>query len=638
MKKALFILSLITFSLANYSQNLIVGLTNPNEVKTISSGNHFYDTVIVVQNGSLKIEGGVFKTKVLAVANNGKLEVENSDIQINKAIYCNDYGKVMITDSITLACDILLNKNAEIQINAANVHIPMTYKNQYSWFAAGNAELNIDSCSFDLGSGALSGGFSGNSSFIQTNTTYNSSILPMTISLSNQSKTYIDNCMGGMELVLYDSAKLDIKDSRTFVIWYTFDEGQTASYTLPPNNSVFDTMASDITSKYEFPGNAIVSNVNLNVSIENTARIYWGLISRENSDVIINNSNLIACGLFFDGNADEKVSGFKNNLYYTNYTTQLSDRNIVLKNSRIAAWNFYTAEKAHLVIEDCYYGESLTFGESKIDIYNSTCDGTGGYWGGQQNSEHNVYHSILKRKNGSDILVNIDGNNISRLFDSEIDGDIIINENANMFLYNTDYNTTPVVNDNGYFLSLEVDTFYMRDFEEEIEVFSKTIRGANNNSKITRYIFEYSDLDSTNRSLLKDSSALDIDLNGTLGLFNDKIGIQYRSHLLWTTVFVDSVKAFEFSDLVRYDVWESIEENQNSNITIFPNPTQDIFTIQLENNEVFQQVEIFNIEGKLLKSEFNNQTIDVSGFPEGDYLIRVKTDKSIYHSKIIKTQ
>jgi hypothetical protein len=105
-------------------------------------------------------------------------------------------------------------------------------------------------------------------------------------------------------------------------------------------------MASDITKKYEFPGNATVSNVNLDVSIENTEWIYWGLISRENSDVIINNSNLIACGIFFDGNADEKVSGFKNNLYYTNYASQLSDRNIVLKKFQNSSLEFLYSRKS----------------------------------------------------------------------------------------------------------------------------------------------------------------------------------------------------------------------------------------------------------------------------------------------------
>jgi hypothetical protein len=283
----------------------------------------------------------------------------------------------------------------------------------------------------------------------------------------------------------------------------------------------------------------------------------------------------------------------------------------------------------------------LTFGESKIDIYNSTCDGTGGYWGGQQDSEHNVYHSILKREKGSAILVNIDGNNISRLFDSEIDGEIIINENAKMFLYNTHYNKTPVVNDNGYFLSMEVGTGYGFDHKNgnDIIVKAKEFQGFQNDSKVTRFILELSNIDSLKRTVLVDSSGLDIDLNDTLATipFWWMDWLNNGENLLWITIYVDSIKAFEYGDVIRI-IWLGLEENQNSNITVFPNPTKDIFTIQTQNNERVQQVEIFNMEGKLLKSDFNNQTIDVSGFPEGDYLIRVKTDKSIYQTKIIKAK
>lgn len=74
-----------------------------------------------------------------------------------------------------------------------------------------------------------------------------------------------------------------------------------------------------------------------------------------------------------------------------------------------------------------------------------------------------------------------------------------------------------------------------------------------------------------------------------------------------------------------------------SRVNIFPNPTNGYFSISLESES---SIEIFNLLGQslfTLENVSNNQTIDISSFVSGTYLIKIttKTSTPIYR-KVIK--
>lgn len=74
-----------------------------------------------------------------------------------------------------------------------------------------------------------------------------------------------------------------------------------------------------------------------------------------------------------------------------------------------------------------------------------------------------------------------------------------------------------------------------------------------------------------------------------------------------------------------------------STVNIFPNPTNGYFSISLESES---SIEIFNLLGQnlfTLENVSNNQTIDISSFVSGTYLIKIttKTSTPIYR-KVIK--
>jgi len=81
--------------------------------------------------------------------------------------------------------------------------------------------------------------------------------------------------------------------------------------------------------------------------------------------------------------------------------------------------------------------------------------------------------------------------------------------------------------------------------------------------------------------------------------------------------------------------------NVNTNISIYPNPTKGIFTIEIENiNETESFIHIYNNIGILLyKEKMGNKNkfpIDLSTFTNGLYQIEIIQGETINFKKIIK--
>ena len=67
------------------AQNLVVGFTDPNEILNLSSGSYTYDTVFVVNNGTLNItnQTQLVVNDIIATTGTSDLTVSNSSFEIN---------------------------------------------------------------------------------------------------------------------------------------------------------------------------------------------------------------------------------------------------------------------------------------------------------------------------------------------------------------------------------------------------------------------------------------------------------------------------------------------------------------------------------------------------------------------------
>jgi hypothetical protein len=92
-----------------------------------------------------------------------------------------------------------------------------------------------------------------------------------------------------------------------------------------------------------------------------------------------------------------------------------------------------------------------------------------------------------------------------------------------------------------------------------------------------------------------------------------------------TNIVVIGTYTFKYNVDANCEALVSSTNNfDKSSVKIFPNPTTDYFTIT-DNKEYVESIQIFNIVGKqmAISSFQNGSAINVSGFPNGLYLVRM---------------
>ena len=82
-------------------------------------------------------------------------------------------------------------------------------------------------------------------------------------------------------------------------------------------------------------------------------------------------------------------------------------------------------------------------------------------------------------------------------------------------------------------------------------------------------------------------------------------------------ILISEIRKVTFNEVL------ATAENETESIGIFPNPTSNSFTISGINR--FQQMNIYSIDGKLVKREIIDcgQSIDISGLPQGLYYVNI---------------
>ncbi|MBK9593678.1 MAG: T9SS type A sorting domain-containing protein [Crocinitomicaceae bacterium] len=76
-----------------------------------------------------------------------------------------------------------------------------------------------------------------------------------------------------------------------------------------------------------------------------------------------------------------------------------------------------------------------------------------------------------------------------------------------------------------------------------------------------------------------------------------------------------------------------ITENENSEFTLYPNPTSGICNIQI--SEKIERVEFVDLNGRVLITTTSN-TADLSDLPTGIYFVKVYTENGVTTKKIVK--
>ena len=129
---------------------------------------------------------------------------------------------------------------------------------------------------------------------------------------------------------------------------------------------------------------------------------------------------------------------------------------------------------------------------------------------------------------------------------------------------------------------------------------------------------------------------------------NNNYGIPQSEAFMKTQDFVNLLNAngdFYAMDIMNvnkgYPVFEryySVEETDFANgISVYPNPAKDVVNITFSNNAKCRSIDIYSIDGRLMKSQNDNfNKISIADLTPGLYLIKVRmNDGKEFTEKIV---
>ncbi len=92
----------------------------------------------------------------------------------------------------------------------------------------------------------------------------------------------------------------------------------------------------------------------------------------------------------------------------------------------------------------------------------------------------------------------------------------------------------------------------------------------------------------------------------------------------------------EFVMFSAHDETLSLEDNNiETSFSMFPNPSKNQVTLQVNNDEIIA-IEVFNTIGQKMKMSISDENMDVSSLKNGVYIVKVTTIKGISTQKLIK--
>lgn len=136
-------------------------------------------------------------------------------------------------------------------------------------------------------------------------------------------------------------------------------------------------------------------------------------------------------------------------------------------------------------------------------------------------------------------------------------------------------------------------------------------------------------------AIKKSTNTLQYYLNGTQ-IYTGNLGT-YKNAQIIDFVYDDYGTGFKVDNIqvTNLAVLATGEVSKKDEVTISPNPATDRLNIATEGKIL--SISIFDAKGSLVKTLSNpDKTISVSDLSTGNYLIKVKTDKSEFTKKFIK--
>jgi len=346
----------------------------------------------------------------------GKTEIISSPTRINGDIKLVNGAKLIVdTDRFEVNGSVLVVGSTVIMQNGIWL-FPQEYRYQHAVVAAQNGRIEF-----------INGSLSTNKSLSAAALT-NSTFRFDNVKNVDRGFTFGTDIEGGTtvevirsdtigEFIIDSNVNFKVEESNLILIWLKCGEGVKSTLRLPSGKNI---------EEWQSP-----SGLSRSISVKDSKNVLWGFIGSPGSEVTFKKTKLFAAGIYFVGGVNAKVENIKNNTRYDDFTLDAGAGKLQLIDSTVRAWNFYTDDTSELELHNCFYGESISFGKSKIRMYNSFCDGSGGYFGAKDNSKvtfssGEITGQILTHGKAEVIIE-----------DSKIGGEIIAAEESEITLINS---------------------------------------------------------------------------------------------------------------------------------------------------------------------------------------------------------
>lgn len=311
--------------------DLVVGFPNPNEVREITTPLDVDGNIIIVNNGTLRLNGTQLRVRGnVYLFHNGRAEIQGGTLEFRQ-----DF---LYQRSVTVAnkAAFWLN-NSVLNCGGYNLKVAVTdtavLRYDASAVTAGIATTAVDSYGSVEATGSQQLG----------------------------------------EFLWFDHAVGNFSNCTDLLSWLTLPTGSSVTATLP---------TSQVLGSYAFPDSAASqAGFDYRVRYNGCVGLLWGLMLESGCTAVIRDSELLAVGALFRGSGAGTVTGLVNNTTIEASRYPAQDRDVRFERCSVRVWNFYSFDSYRLAVANSIFGEIIAFGRSEATVQNSLCDGSGGYVG-----------------------------------------------------------------------------------------------------------------------------------------------------------------------------------------------------------------------------------------------------------------
>jgi len=296
--------------------------------------------VMVIGDGELRVVG-----------------VGEPGVRFSGSVYALSGGRIVLEDSV--------------------IEFESRYHGQYSLVAWYGGTVEVRRCDYRVPSGvqhALIAGGDGVLTVEDTGFGF-AQLLAM-----DTSRLEARRLSGQFECIVQDAATMVLEDipreggEGELWVWPEFPAGSRAVYSPPLPGFV---------ERWSFPPPGS-EGIPERIEMRRCQVTLWPLLVRAGSDLTLRDippEQWMVVGLHLPTSTE--IEGLRDGETVAHRELALPDRRLVLENATIDTWNLYPQADARVRVRDCLLGEVIVMERARLDMADTTVDGSGGYFGVQ---------------------------------------------------------------------------------------------------------------------------------------------------------------------------------------------------------------------------------------------------------------